>query len=372
MVKDIFESTKEEYGKKAQLLISFGFLLLNGVLCYLILFLDIASWYEIPTFVIWAVLTVIYLKSASVISRKLNLARTAILQLGGIGALLIPLVPVISEYILWEVSIDFFAIVDIISLYPISLQFCMVLFGIPLAISTIILAVFRKIRSMNEVNKNYICEISDVADRETFERTVSELKKLYTDCSEIYSNTENTDGGTVILERSNGIKIGVVNDIGASRVYVQSSGYLTEYFDGKTSEMVDVEKNRHEKDLKAVLGVGFGMLNIITIYYSMAKGIVLPLIVAISAMAAYILSYWLLLNKINAGILSAVKVWLGGWILMPLTIFLLLILLPSKIFMETLFYKSILLPLILSIVIVAVYRIVKAKRGKEKCTDTNV
>ncbi len=98
MVQNIFENTKEEHGKKTQLLISFGFLLLNIIFFLLI----IAACYWFPFFMLvsklwisWIVLAVIYIDSYIIFFRKrdMNIFRIVETRLGGwIHILYLPII----------------------------------------------------------------------------------------------------------------------------------------------------------------------------------------------------------------------------------------------------------------------------------------
>lgn len=182
----------------------------------------------------------------------------------------------------------------------------------------------------------YMCYVPENSDKNAFYDTISEIKKLYPDCTEIpYSN-----GTGQVLEVSDEqgktARICITKEYDIGQISVMSETYLSKYYEDKqVSNIFIYSGNSISTGTGIILSIPFIIINLIASFAGFAglhlgvHGIALTdRAIALILAAVYIFSSVLIKIKLDISLLKILFIQSGGylfWVTLPVVFILAII-----------------------------------------------
>lgn len=174
----------------------------------------------------------------------------------------------------------------------------------------------------------YICYASESADKKVFYDTISEIKKLYPDCTEDTSEIfDRTEMGQVLLipdEQGNTAKICIKKEYETNKVFVMSETYISKYYEDKQVSNIFIHSGGSiSKGTEIISSIPFVIINLIAAFAGYCLGKVkitfTDIIIALILSAVYIFSSFFIKNKLDISLPKILFIQSGGYLV--LTIF---------------------------------------------------
>ena len=169
----------------------------------------------------------------------------------------------------------------------------------------------------------YMCYVSENGDKKVFYDTISEIKKLYPECTEDTSEIfDRTEMGQVLLipdEQGNTAKICIKKEYETNKVFVMSETYLSKYYEDKRVSNIFIHSGGSvSKGKEIILSIPFVIINLIAAFAGYCLGKVeitfTDIIIALILSAVYIFSSFFIKNKLGISPPKILFIQSGGYL----------------------------------------------------------
>lgn len=165
----------------------------------------------------------------------------------------------------------------------------------------------------------YMCYVPENADKNAFYDTISEIKKLYPDCTEFsYSN-----GTGQVLEvhdeQGKTARICITKEYDIGQISVMSETYLSKYYEDKqVSNIFIYSGNSISTGTGIILSIPFIIIDLIACFAGLCFGkpeiAFTDVIIALILSAVYIFSSLLIKIKLDISLLKILFIQSGGYL----------------------------------------------------------
>ena len=165
----------------------------------------------------------------------------------------------------------------------------------------------------------YMCYVSENSDKNVFYDTISEIKKLYPDYTEIPYSERNGIGQVLLIpdEQGHTAKICIKKEYKTNQVFVMSETYLSKYYEDKQVSNIFIHSGG---SLSKGLSTPFVIINLIAAFagFYLGKGKVkitfTDIIIALILSAVYIFSSLFIKNKLDISLPKILFIQSGGYL----------------------------------------------------------